>query len=70
MAATDRTERLETAVAHLLRTAEDLSAVVADQAARIERLERQLGLLLEREADRDAGAGGSVTLADQKPPHW
>jgi SlyX protein len=69
-AADERAERLEAAVAHLTRLAEDLSAVVAEQAARIDRLDRRLGLLMEREAEREAEAGGTVPLADQRPPHW
>ena len=29
-----------------------------------------LGLLLEREAEREVAAGSSIPLADQRPPHW
>ena len=59
----------EEALAHLTRTVEDLSAVVARQAIEIDRLSRRVGLLLEREAEREAD-GNSIPLADQKPPHW
>jgi len=62
--------RLEEDVAHLTRAVEDLSEVVARQAGEIDRLARRVGMLLERDAEREADAGGSVTLADQKPPHW
>jgi len=62
--------RLEEDVAHLTRAVEDLSEVVARQAGELDRLARRVGMLLERDAEREADAGGSVTLADQKPPHW
>ncbi|CAM3067648.1 SlyX protein [Paracoccus aminovorans] len=61
--------RLEEAVAHLTRVVEDLSEVVARQEREIARLSRRVGLLLEREAEREA-EGGTIPLADQRPPHW
>ncbi|PCD78077.1 SlyX family protein [Pseudothioclava arenosa] len=64
------TIRLEEQLAHQEKTVQDLSDVVADQARRIQRLERQLLILMEREAEREFEAGGQVPLADQKPPHW
>ncbi|MFA7432350.1 MAG: SlyX family protein [Gemmobacter sp.] len=66
----DRIETLEIAVAHLTRLAEDLSDVVARQEREIARLNRQVAMLSAREAEREAEAGGTVPLADQKPPHW
>jgi SlyX protein len=63
-------ERLEEALAHLVRTVEDLSEVVARQDAEIARLTARVRMLMEREADREAAEGGTVPLADQKPPHW
>lgn len=66
----DRIEALETALAHLTRVVEDLSEVTARQAQEIASLTRRLGLLMEREAEREMDAGGSVPLADQRPPHW
>ncbi|MDZ4094927.1 MAG: SlyX family protein [Paracoccaceae bacterium] len=67
---TGRIEATEEQIAHLVRAVEDLSDVVARQEREIARLARRVGLLAEREADREAEAGGSVALADQKPPHW
>ena len=67
---TDRVQACEEQIAHLSRMVEDLSAVVANQADSIDRLTRRLGLLLTREAEREAEAGGGVPLADQRPPHW
>jgi len=62
--------RLEEQIAHLTRVTDDLSEVVARQEREIERLRRLVGLLTEREAEREAADGGTVPLADQKPPHW
>ncbi|MDP3959104.1 MAG: SlyX family protein [Pseudorhodobacter sp.] len=65
-----RIEAVEEKMAHVLRGLDDLSDVVAAQANEIDRLKRQVGLLLGREAGREAESGGAVVLADQKPPHW
>lgn len=65
----DRQDQLEEKVAHLTRAVEDLSDVVARQAAEIERLQRHTRLLLEREAEREVMAG-EAPAANQKPPHW
>lgn len=66
----ERLARVEEALAHLGRLAEELSEVVARQEAEIARLSRRLGLLMEREAERELDAGGTIPLADQRPPHW
>lgn len=66
----DRIEALEERVAHLTRAVDDLSGVVAQQADMIDRLTRRIGMLMEREAEREADAGGGIPLADQRPPHW
>ncbi|MDQ7262021.1 SlyX family protein [Paracoccus sp. PS-1] len=65
----ERIERLEEAVAYLARTVEDLSGIVARQESEIARLARHVGMLMEREAERESEAG-TVPLADQRPPHW
>ncbi len=65
-----RTDKLEETVAHLSRIVEDLSEIVARQEREIDYLKRRVGLLLEREASREVDAGGTIPLADQKPPHW
>jgi SlyX protein len=62
--------RLEEQIAHLTRVTDDLSEVVARQEREIARLNRLVGLLAEREAEREASDGGALPLADQKPPHW
>ncbi len=61
--------RLEEQIAHLTRVTDDLSDVVARQEREIARLSRLVGLLAEREAQREAD-GGTIPLADEKPPHW
>lgn len=61
---------LEERIAHLTRMVEDLSDVVATQSREIDRLSRRVGLLMDREAEREADAGGTIPLADQRPPHW
>ena len=66
----DRIEAVEEQIAHLMRTVEELSDVVARQAGELERLARRVGMLLEREAGREADGGAGIPLADQKPPHW
>jgi len=66
---TDPTQ-LEERIAHLERVADDLSEVVARQDGEIAQLTRRVEMLLQREAEREFDAGGSVPLADQKPPHW
>jgi SlyX protein len=61
---------LEERIAHLQRVTDDLSEVVARQDAEIARLTRRVEMLMMREAEREGDAGGTVPLADQKPPHW
>lgn len=63
------TTQFEERIAHLIRTVDDLSEVVARQAVEIDRLNRRVQMLLEREAEREA-AGGAIPLADERPPHW
>ena len=66
---TTRLHAAEEQIAHLVRAVDDLSAVVARQSREIEMLTRRVSMLMAREAEREADAGGGV-LADQKPPHW
>ena len=63
-------EKLEEQIAHLTRTVEDLSEVIARQDRELAQLSTRVELLMRREADREAADGGAVTLVDQKPPHW
>ncbi|GAA0284432.1 SlyX family protein [Rhodovulum strictum] len=61
---------LEERIALLIREVEDLSDELARRGREIDLLRRQVDMLLEREAGREFEAGGTVPLADQKPPHW
>ncbi|WP_376871329.1 SlyX family protein [Albirhodobacter sp. R86504] len=63
-------QEIEEQIAHLTRTVDDLSDVIARQEREIARLARRVGLLLEREAEREADGAGTIPLADQRPPHW
>ena len=63
-----RLMNLETALAHATQVNDELSDIVADQSKRIEALERQVGMLMQREADRESE--GVEYVADQRPPHW
>jgi SlyX protein len=65
----DRVVDLEERIAHLTRAVEDLSDVVARQTGEIDRLTRLVGLLAEREAEREAGAADAPP-ANTRPPHW
>jgi SlyX protein len=62
-------QALEERVAHLIRAVEDLSDEVTRQGRELDRLTRLVGLLAEREAEREAQGGGSPE-ANVKPPHW
>jgi len=66
----DPMTQLEEATAHLTRVVEELSDVVAHQEREITLLTNRVRMLMEREAERELDAGGTVPLADQKPPHW
>jgi len=66
---TDQTH-LEEKIAHLTRTVDDLSDIVARQETELSRLAHRVEMLMEREASREMDTGGSIPLADQRPPHW
>ena len=61
---------LEEKIAHLTRTVKDLSDIITEQQKAIDLSTRRLAMLMEREAGREMDAGGSIPLADQRPPHW
>ena len=65
----DRIDAVEEKAAHLMRAVEDLSDVVTRQGKEIDRLVRLVGLLVEREAEREAMAG-EAPAANVRPPHW
>lgn len=61
---------LEEQLAHMSRTVDDLSDIVARQEGEISRLTYRVQMLMEREAGREADAGGAAMMADQRPPHY
>ncbi len=66
----DQISPLEEQIAHLTRVVDDLSDIIARQEGELALLTNRVRMLMEREASREADAGGSVTLSDQPPPHW
>ncbi|MEP2784605.1 MAG: SlyX family protein [Pseudoruegeria sp.] len=66
----NRLQDLEEQLAHMARAVEDLSNVVATQDKDIALLTHRVRMLMEREAEREYDVGGSVPMADQKPPHY
>ncbi|GGX59521.1 slyX protein [Tateyamaria omphalii] len=63
-------EKLEEQIAHLQRTVDELSDVVARQETEIALLTRRVQMLMEREAQREADGGGGVIIGDERPPHY
>ena len=63
-----RLEKCETALAHLTKSNDELSDIVATQQTQIAVLQRRVDMLLSREAEREAQ--GTEYVADQRPPHW
>lgn len=64
---TDRIEAMEERMAHLIRTVDDLSDIVAAQADTIDRLTRRMAMMGDR---MDAPDEGGAVFTDQRPPHW
>ncbi|MEE4119109.1 MAG: SlyX family protein [Paracoccaceae bacterium] len=61
--------RVEEELAHLRRTCDDLSEMVARQEREIARLSARVTLLMERAAAQEQeGTGGAVFA--ETPPHW
>jgi len=65
-----RVTQLEEQLAHLARTVEDLSGVIARQDRDIDQLRHRNQMLMEREEQRELDTGGGAAATEQKPPHW
>ncbi len=65
-----RLNELEMQLAHALRANEELSDVVAQQAKRLDVMEKRLNLLLDRAREQEASGIGSHVFGDEVPPHW
>ena len=62
-------QHLEEQIAHLTRTVDDLNDIVTRQQSELDRLTRQVAMLMRREAEREAEGSGGVILGDERPPH-
>jgi SlyX protein len=62
--------RVEEELAHLRRTCDELSAELHRQGQELERLTRQVAMLMRRAAEAEAQATGGVVLGDERPPHY
>lgn len=63
-------QHLEEKIAHLTRTVDDLSDVVANQQTEIALLTRRVQMLMAREGERESQGGGGVVIGDERPPHY
>lgn len=62
--------KTEETLAHLIRTVDELSDVVAEQRREIDVLTRRVAMLMQREAEREAEGSGGIVLGDERPPHY
>lgn len=63
-------QHLEEKIAHLIRTVDELSDIVAAQQSEIDTLTRRVHMLMQREGEREAERGGAVVMGDERPPHY
>ena len=63
-------ETLEEKIAHLERTTDELSSVIARQDTEIALLTRQVQLLLDAEAGRNRSEGAHIFGGNERPPHY
>jgi len=66
----NRMQALESNAAHLTRTVEELSDIVARQQTKIDTLTRRVQMLMQREAEREQSLSGAEIITDERPPHW
>jgi len=57
----------EAKISYLIKDIEDLSDIVAKQRRELEKLNKKVSFLIQKEIERDDISG--VVLGD-KPPHW
>lgn len=62
--------KLEEKVAHLIRTVDELSDVIARQDSEISVLTHRVQMLMEREGLRETQGSGGIVLGDERPPHY
>ena len=66
----NRITDLEETAAHLTKTVDELSDIIARQDGEIALLTRKVLLLMEREAQREDSEGAAVVMGDERPPHY
>ena len=57
----------EAKISYLIKDIEDLSDIVAEQGRELEKLNKQVSFLIQKETERD---DISVVVLGDKPPHW
>ena len=62
-----RLAETETKISYLLKDIDDLSEIVTKQGRELEKLNKQVSFLMQKENERDDLSG--IVLGD-KPPHW
>ena len=60
----------EEQLAHLTRSVDEMSDIIARQEKELALLTNQVRLLMEREQERQQDAGSHVVLGDERPPHY
>lgn len=63
-------KHLEEKLAHLERMVDELSDVVSRQEGEISTLKRRVGMLMDREAGREADGRSHVFTGQERPPHY
>ena len=66
----DTLTELEEKIAHLTRSVDEMSEIVARQEKELALLTNRVRLLMEREVERQQEQGGHVVLGDERPPHY
>lgn len=66
----NRITELEIQLSHVTRTVDELSAIAADQANRLEQAEKRIQMLMQRAAEAEAQAMSGIAVGDKPPPHW
>ena len=64
------TQKLEEKIAHLTRTVEELSDVMARQDSELRSLALIVDHLAQRAAVQQSEASGAIILGDERPPHY
>ncbi|GAA6193783.1 SlyX family protein [Phaeobacter sp. NW0010-22] len=63
-------QHLEEQIAHLTKTVDEMSAVMARQERELAVLTRRVQMLMEREAHREQDGGGGAVFGNERPPHY